>query len=267
MMDTNTALANFNRERYEEYLQDIELANKALSEAVLNVADEDLICDIYAMPSGNHQTYYGKIYCLGERYSLVYAKPILNHPVYYPEEVYMYLFKDAIAVNKKDGRQMGEIVCGITYLEEGFVRNLYSKLKALPDKFVLEEDALVLDGVMHGIRVYENGHINKEVVYKDSRYIPYKGGNTAELQWYYSAFYLMIEQIIGQGAKGKRMECNCSQYESGEYLREYADYLNFYEENSDGTRYKCAYCNSFWRSDTNSPDMRLRYKKYKESED
>jgi len=266
-MDSNTALANFKREQYEEYLQDIELANKALSEAMLNVSSEDLICDIYAIPSGNHQAFYGKLYCQGGRYSLVYAKPILNHPVYYPEEVYMYLFKDASAVNKKDGRQMGEIVCGITNLEEEFVKNLDSKLKALPDKFVLEEDAFVLDGVMHGIRVYESSHIQKTCFYNDSKCIPYKGEMTPELQWYYSVFYLMIEQIIGRGAKGERIGCNCNQYEPGEYLREYADCLNFYEENSEGTRYKCAYCNSFWRSDTNSPNMRLRYKKYKESED
>lgn len=46
--------------KYVDYLYDIKWADETLSELLINVSEKEMICDIYALPSHNHQTFYGE---------------------------------------------------------------------------------------------------------------------------------------------------------------------------------------------------------------
>jgi len=57
---------------------------------------------------------------------------------------------------------------------------------------------------------------------------------------------MMIEQIIGRGAGGHRIECDCAQYTTGDELQAIGTDLVNYKSVPMGQLYKCPYCNTFW---------------------
>ena len=191
-------LKKFYEEQYADYLYDIKLANEALSELLLNVSENEIICDLYALPSHNHQTFYAKIYKSDKGYVVLYAKPIL-HYVMDREDIFMYRFRDSVKLGESHGLR-GRIVCGIKYLDEAFVNDFLLKLECLPKKHILSSDKFVLDGVLQAIRVFESGILKKELVYEDAEEIPFgQNDNLTELKSFCSELYLKIEQIIGCG--------------------------------------------------------------------
>ena len=197
-MDKKDALRMYQEEQYANYLNDIELANEALSEVLLNVSEKEIICDIYALPSHNHQTFYAKLYKTDKGYVILYAKPIL-HSVLDEEDIFMYRFRNSVEAGEANILR-GRIVCGIKYLDKAFVEDLLAKLECLPEKHILDSGMFILDGVFQAIRVFEDGITKKEVVYEDAEDIPFEEkANLTELISFYSELYLRIEQIIGCG--------------------------------------------------------------------
>ncbi len=235
-------IKGLNNRCYMEYLHDIDLANNAMSECMLSVPEKGLICDIYAIPSHNYQTYYAKIYRDDAGYKILYAKPII-HDCVYGKDIFMYPFRDS--VQAKNGE--GKIVCGIKTLDADFVNSLITKFECLPDKYICGSDQIVLDGVFQAIRVYENDKLIKEVVYRNPEHIPFGGCvDLMELKWFYSALHFMIEQQIGRGASGDASACDCAQYTVGSELKEMRMYLTHYREVPLGSVYKCPYCKALW---------------------
>ncbi|MBR4084451.1 MAG: hypothetical protein IKK33_09250 [Lachnospiraceae bacterium] len=197
-MDKPDMLKMYQEEQYANYLYDIELANEALSEVLLNVSEKEIICDIYALPSHNHQTFYTKLYKTDKGYVILYAKPIL-HSVLDEEDIFMYRFRDSVESGKANILR-GRIVCGIKYLDKAFVDVLLAKLEYLPEKHILDGSNFILDGVFQAVRVFEGGIIKKEVVYEDAEEIPLgEMENLTEIKSFYSELYLKIEKIIGCG--------------------------------------------------------------------
>lgn len=199
-MGATDMLRQFKEEQYASYLYDIKLANEELSKLLLNVTDKEIVCDLYALPSGNHQTFYAKLYKKDMRYVILYAKPIL-HDLRYGEDIFMYRFHDSLKPEKTDGLK-GRVICGIKYLDNDLANDLLAKLECLPDKSILDSDMFALDGVFHAIRVFESGILKKEVVYDDAEEIVFnEKSNSADLKSFYSELYLKIEKIIGCGDK------------------------------------------------------------------
>ena len=56
----------------DEYIRDIEIVKNALKETHIGdvVKDRKLLCDVYCIPSHNHQAFYLQVYD-GEEYALV----------------------------------------------------------------------------------------------------------------------------------------------------------------------------------------------------
>ncbi len=52
-------IKQWDNERYQEYLTDIEIARKEIADMKL-YPKEKIICDLYAIPSHNFQAYYGR---------------------------------------------------------------------------------------------------------------------------------------------------------------------------------------------------------------
>lgn len=191
-MDKKDALRMYQEEQYANYLNDIELANEALSEVLLNVSEKEIICDIYALPSHNLYLFYAKLYKTGKGYVILYAKPIL-HSVLDEEDIFMYRFRNSVEAGEANILR-GRIVCGIKYLDKAFVDDLLAKLECLPEKRILDGSNFILDGVFQAVRVFEGGIIKKEVVYEDAEDIPFEEkANLTELISFYSELYLRIE--------------------------------------------------------------------------
>lgn len=240
-------LKHFHEEQYAEYLQDIEIANKAMEEALLNIPDSDVLYDIYAIPSHNHQAFYAKVYAQDDKYNVLYAKPIFQR-VTYDEDIFMYPFRDVVEAQKSiNGVLDGRIVCGIKTIEKDFARKLSVSFGFLPKKHILDEQNFILDGVFHAIRVFENGTVQKEVVYHDENDIPFvMNGDETELKWFYGSLYFMIEQIIGRGDDGSCFKCDCNKYGIGSSTKDWKPYWSFYKEAYMSRLYKCVYCDTLW---------------------
>ena len=71
-------LTQFHEEDYKEYLEDIDIAISAMKESLLYPA-EDILFDLYAIPSHNHQAYYAVVVEKNGAYEMVYAKTEISY--------------------------------------------------------------------------------------------------------------------------------------------------------------------------------------------
>ena len=53
--------STWDKERYEEYIEDVKIACSEMKSRKL-YPSETVLCDLYALPSHNFQTYYAIIY-------------------------------------------------------------------------------------------------------------------------------------------------------------------------------------------------------------
>lgn len=174
-------------EQYSNYLEDVRLAKEALAELKLEVSMDSLVCDLYAVPSHNHQAYYAKVFVYKGRYHILYARSVID--VLTGGSIFMYPFRSV----KKAGDPRGRIVCGLKVLDDTFAKRLWEGLQQLPNKHILDEDMVVIcDGVFQVVRVFEGDRMVKEVVYQLAQCL------AVEDEWkaFFEDLYLDIEKII-----------------------------------------------------------------------
>lgn len=179
---------------YDRYLSDIDYALIALEESLLlkAIKETDLICDVYAIPSHNHQAFYLQVYDVGEFFTLIFAKTYIIDR--WGLDCVMYRFVDAVEANKHPGFQ-GHVYCGIKHLPKtnDTIKQL---IECLPQRNEFaDESALHIDGVATIIRNYcSRSPIN--LAYYNSNDI--KINNiTHEQRLFLDDLYLHIERIIG----------------------------------------------------------------------
>lgn len=178
---------------YEEYMEDVRIARTEIKNMKL-YPSEALLCDMYALPSHNFQTYYAMIYDHHGRWEMIYAKPQI-YKCQYTEPVKMYSFSTNRKVQKHAGYD-GRTIIGIRHLPEEFVKTIKSILKNLPDNHVLEENGIVtVDGVLQAVRVFDGDAVTKEIVYFQADQIPFKDQKewmTKQLE----NLYMLVGKII-----------------------------------------------------------------------
>ena len=178
--------------RFTEAFADIAIAQQAIEDSLLTyaVADGTLLCDVYCIPSHNHQAFYVQIYG-GTEYTLVYAKTYIVDPMGY--ESVMYTFSDVLKAEKRTGYR-GDIVCGIkkVALGEGTINQL---LQCLPCEDELIIGGIMIDGVQTIIRNY---HTSSPVAlgYHSANDIICNQLSTSQTE-FMDNLYLHVEQIIG----------------------------------------------------------------------
>ena len=177
---------------YLEYLEDIEIARKEI-QGIKLYPTESIVCDLYAIPSHNHQAYYAIIYEHAGKYEMVYAKS----QIYTPgdsEPIKMYRFADCKEADKRTGTE-GRILIGIAHLPKVFMDMLVEILDRIPSWHIQGAGGIWLDGVTQAIRVYHGDDVVKEVVYKEAEQIPLSGGGK-DLIEQLDNLYLRVEEII-----------------------------------------------------------------------
>lgn len=180
---------------YHTYLEDIEIARKEIAGMKL-FPEETILCDLYALPSHNFQTYYAMIYEHSGYWEMIYARTEFYAGISpYNEPIRMYTFSD----NKEAGRYPGfdgRIITGMKHIPREVGLLLADIAENIPnEKYILKEDSVVIDGVFQAIRVFEGNNVTKEIVYHDAKRIPLKGHSeylTEEL----CSLYIKIGDLI-----------------------------------------------------------------------
>lgn len=169
MIDINSCHEKWDNERYEEYINDLAIARNELIKMKLMPDAEKIILDSYAVPSHNFQTYYVVVHKDKGAYWMTYAKPQI-FPVDNWGPINMYYFKDSVRADNHSAVE-GRITMGIVKLKDDMVNLFMDLVNVLPKKHILGENMMIIDGVFHAIRVFENAEVIKEVTYCTSDFI------------------------------------------------------------------------------------------------
>ena len=179
--------------RFAESMDDIAIAQAALEKSLLTktIADRPLLCDVYCIPSHNHQAFYLQVYG-GSEYTLLYAKTLISD--FRGIDIAMYTFKDAL---KADGHvaYKGDIYCGMKRLPTSDT-TITQLLQCLPTE---EENCLNNGAVIDGVRtVVRNHRCDPPVVlgYLNSCQIK-RNVMSQEQVDFMDDLYVHLEKIIG----------------------------------------------------------------------
>ena len=175
-------------------LDDIAVAQMCLDDSKLSAAfsSERLICDIYALPSHNHQTFYVQIFENDDGYTLLFAKTYIATPI--GLECVMYSFQDALKADEHIGCK-GDIFCGIhrVAIDNETINTLISVLPKVDD--MVETSAIRIDGVTTIVRKYEKQNC-VSLGYHDANEIE-TNSYTEEQRKFLDSLYIHLERIIG----------------------------------------------------------------------
>ncbi len=180
------------------YLQDIEIANKELIEKSFFADPRSVICDIYVLPSHNHQTFYGKVISEHGFYKIIYAKAIQTS-IWFSDPIYMYRFDEAKRFENHPMKK-GHIVCRAKLIEKSLINRLLFTIERISEK---QPDNLVepyLDEIFTAIRLYEGGTVIREIMYTNAERLEFRdSADKNEAVEFLRSLYVSFEKIIGIG--------------------------------------------------------------------
>lgn len=145
-----------------DYIEDVEIAIDALLNMQL-FPTEQIVCDIYAVPSHNKQAFYTVFYKENNALKMVYARTEIHAPTL-KEPIKMYPFRYVKEVENNSAVN-GRIVMGMKALSNDFVDVLQDVILSLPKENKIKK-RLWIDGVFQAIRVYEGYDAVKKIAYK-----------------------------------------------------------------------------------------------------
>jgi hypothetical protein len=176
----------------QEYLPDIEIAKTAIKEELLYPTG-DILYDLYAIPSHNHQAYYAIVFEEDGKYKMVYAKTEI-HDILSEEPIKMYTFEDATTAKSKPNSD-GRIIIGMALPGKGFVDTLRDiSINVSAGKKAIK-DGVTIDGVFQVIRAFKGTETVKEIVYEDVETISVLK-NDRDYKAILENMYLTVEKII-----------------------------------------------------------------------
>lgn len=185
-------IEQFHQNEYNEFLEEIEIAATAMKESLL-YPTEEILFDLYAIPSHNHQAYYGVIVEKSGLYEMIYAKTEIRY-IQLDEPIRMYTFSDAKEANASSDK-VGKIIVGIAKIDSEFVEVLKDIDDSVSDGRYFFKSGVMLDGVFQAIRTFESGKLSKEIIYENIDDINLSQ-NKEYLREKMENMYLEVESII-----------------------------------------------------------------------
>lgn len=187
-------LNKYNEERYCEYLSDVDIAQEEIKKMLL-WPKEEIICDFYAIPSHNYQTFYMAVYKDKDDWEMVYAKPQI-YTYRYLEPIRMHSFVDVKETDNHSSEE-GRFIMGIKKIPGELKNIIVDVINCLPEKHLGDENILTIDGVFQAVRVFEGSEVVKEVFYNFSSSIPLKSEST-QMRDILDDLYLTLGDFITQ---------------------------------------------------------------------
>lgn len=156
------------------------------------------LCDVYSLPSHNHQTFYCRVVNENGFIKLIYAKALQNS-IWFSEPIYMYRFEEAKNFIDHPIRH-GRIFCGKKIVQHGIADRLLGIMKGLSDEQPADLVTPTADADLTVITLYDNGVFVREICYTDAEKLTFQT-NSAENDdiEYLRELHLKIEAIIGVG--------------------------------------------------------------------
>ena len=179
-----------------EYIRDIEIAKNALKETLIGDVEKDrkLLCDVYCIPSHNHQSFYLQVYD-GKEYALIFAKTCIWNGI--RECVVMYPFEWTIKADAHPAAR-GDIYCGIKYVARNN-QTLQKLMECLPTNDEYSSVGAYIDGCTTLIRNYQLSN-TPFLEYKDAENIKHLSLTDEQIS-FMDDLYIHIENIIGNIGK------------------------------------------------------------------
>lgn len=183
---------------YAGYQRDIQIAQTELALCVFSEANKT-VCDVYSLPSHNHQTFYCRFVNENGFIKIEYAKAVQNS-IWFAEPIYMYRFEEAKTFTDHPIRN-GRIICGKKIVRYSLLEQLMQILDSLSDEQPSDLVDPAIDSELTAIRVYEQNRVVREILYTDAEKLNFRGNDTnREKTEYMRDLHLYIEKIIGIGA-------------------------------------------------------------------
>lgn len=157
-------LHHLNGEQYnmtnEEIYENISIARKELEELHLLVPDNEVFLDCFYFPPFTEKTYYAQIVKSESGYSAHIA--YTYYADFWGLSSYSQPFKYVYSM--EHSAKLGRVICEIINLDA----HLADDLKSIAEQYVATEtenkEAVVIDGICCGIRLYENGSIRRTII-------------------------------------------------------------------------------------------------------
>ena len=177
----------------KEYFEEIEIAEQKLQEQMLNniVRDAKLVCDVYCVPSHNHQAFFCKLFENEKEYIILYAKTFIADRFGF--HIAMYTFKDCVKAQNHNG-SVGKIICGIKRLSKNNVI-IKELLSCLPSKTEWQKRVIMIDGEHTIVR----NHLEEEtklLSYSSNAQFT-ENAYSEDQKVFLENLFLHIEDIIG----------------------------------------------------------------------
>ena len=181
----------------DEYIRDIEIAKNALKETHIGnvVKGRKLLCDVYCIPSHNHQAFYLQVYD-GKEYALIFAKSCILDCI--SGCVVMYPFERTVNADTHPAIK-GDIYCGIKHVSRNN-QTIENLMKCLPANDECSSvDGTIIDGCTTLIRNYQLND-TPLLEYKDAENIKHLSLTDDQIS-FMNDLYIHIENIIGNIGK------------------------------------------------------------------
>ena len=183
----------FFEQNLKEYFAEVDIAEHTFQEQKLNgiVKNLKIVCDIYCIPSHNHQAFFCKLFEDEKDYTILYAKTfIINR---FGHQIAMYTFSDCVRAQNHNG-SVGKIICGTIKLNKNN-KTINQLIECLPQQNEWQKNGIMIDGVHTIIRNHQH---------KDVKLLSYASNVRCTENFYSEAqkvflenLYLHIENIIG----------------------------------------------------------------------
>ena len=134
----------------QDIVYDISYANQAIKEAGFGtlLPDEELLCEIYRLPSHNNSTIYARIHDGKQGVRIEYARPEINK---LGITIRMYCFKKAISANTRNSEQ-GRIICGMQYISSPSANSIRRIISMIPKQCLSDTSTVCIDDVTYFLR-------------------------------------------------------------------------------------------------------------------
>lgn len=179
------------------YVEDVAAAENELTLKHFEIDRNDVLGDIYVLPSHHHQTFYAKL-VTGRFFKIISVKPIQNS-VWFSDPVYDYSISEAKHFEDHPKRH-GRLICHAGLIDKRFIAKVNDAISLLAEH--QSEDAVILseDATLTVIRLFDKGKVIRFICYTDASKLVYKNGEeNPEAVDFLNNLYLEVEKIVGIG--------------------------------------------------------------------
>lgn len=182
----------------ELYRKEIIVAEKELALKNFDINPQNLIGDIYVLPSNNHQTFYGKLVKGIGFIKFIFVKPIQNS-VWFSEPVYQYTISEAKRFEDHPMRH-GRLICHADFIDMNLIADVSRTIKLLDDKQPDDVVAPAKEAIFTAVRFFKDGIVTHQAYFTDATRLVFKdGSDNPEAVQLLRNFYLEVEKIVGIG--------------------------------------------------------------------